>query len=63
MDQETLLDYVLRKLEENKGRLTKVAVAADVPLGTIRAITRGLVKNPHFETVQKLADYFRRSGA
>lgn len=51
------LEYVVSML----GPCNKAAVAKDVGLSprTIRDIAKGVQKQPSYETVRKLAEYFR----
>lgn len=56
--QETVLDFVRRRLAEDKGFLTKVSRAADVPYSTLIKIHQGSIPNPRVGTIQKLADYY-----
>ena len=58
---EPILDFVKRKLTENKGVLTKVSRECDVPYSTLMKISQGVIENPRIRTVQKLSDYFRRA--
>lgn len=62
-NQEPILDFVKRRLTENKGLLTKVSRECDVPYSTLMKITQGVIANPRIGTVQKIADYFQRSVA
>ena len=55
---ETLLSFVLRNLESNKGRLREIASESGVPYSTISEINQGITPNPGVNTVQALADYF-----
>lgn len=60
---EPLLMFVKRKLDENKGLLTRVSRESDVPYSTLMKISQGVIDNPRIHTVQKLADYFQREAA
>lgn len=62
-NQEPILNFVKRKLTENKGLLTKVSRECDVPYSTLMKIAQGVIENPRIRTVQKLADYFQRVSA
>ena len=55
---ETLLSFVLRNLESNKGRLREIAAESGVPYSTISKINQGITPNPGVNTVQALADFF-----
>jgi len=59
MKSETLLDYVLRNLEQNKGRHVEIATATGVPYSTLAKIYQGVTPNPGVQSIQALADYFR----
>ena len=54
-----LLDYVRRKLQENRGKWPAIAVKADVPYDTITKIAQGQIKDPGVSKVQRLANHFR----
>ena len=51
--------YVLRKLQEYKGRWPAVAEGSGVPLRTIEKIAREEIADPGVIRVEKLARYFR----
>ena len=59
-EKEPILEFVKRKLSENKGILTRVARDCDVPYTTLMKISQGVVANPRIGTIQKLSDYFTR---
>ena len=59
-EEEPILEFVKRKLSENKGILTRVARDCDVPYSTLMKISQGVVANPRIGTIQKLSDYFTR---
>ena len=59
MKNEPILDYVLRKLAENKGRHVEISKATGIPYGTIAKITQRTTPNPGVNHIQVLADYFR----
>ncbi len=59
-EKEPILEFVKRKLSENKGILTRVARDCDVPYSTLMKISQGVVANPRIGTIQKLSDYFTR---
>jgi predicted transcriptional regulator len=56
--KESILVFVKRRLNENKGILTRVSRDCDVPYSTLMKIAQGVVTNPRIGTVQKLSDYF-----
>ena len=59
MKNEPLLEYVLRKLAENKGRHVEISKATGIPYGTLAKIAQRTTANPGVNHVQALADYFR----
>jgi len=59
MKSEPLLEYVLRNLDENKGRHAEIATATGVPYSTLAKIYQGVTPNPGVQSIQALADYFR----
>ena len=59
MKTEPLLDYVLRKLAENKGRHVEISKATGIPYGTLAKIAQRTTHNPGVNHIQALADYFR----
>lgn len=59
MKTEPLLDYVLRKLAEHKGRHVEISKATGIPYGTLAKIYQRTTPNPGVNHVQALADYFR----
>lgn len=59
-EKEPILDFVKRKLTENKGILTRVSRDCDVPYSTLMKISQGVITNPRIGTVQKISDYFTR---
>ena len=59
MKTEPLLDYVLRKLAEHKGRHVEISKATGIPYGTIAKIVQRTTANPGVNHIQVLADYFR----
>ena len=61
MKSEPLLEYVLRNLEQNKGRHVEIANATGIPYSTLAKIYQGVTPNPGVQSIQALADYFTRS--
>ena len=59
MKTEPLLDYVLRKLAENKGLHVEISKATGIPYGTLAKIAQRTTANPGVNHVQALADYLR----
>lgn len=58
MDQP-IYDYVLERLEAEKGRWSAVAEGSGVPKRTLEKIARKEIQDPGVSHIQKLADYFR----
>lgn len=54
-----ILAYVLKKLEDRKGQLPKVADDAGVPYRTLQKIASGETTDPRVSGVQTLYNYFR----
>lgn len=61
MKSESLLDYVLRNLEEKKGLHREIADATGVPYSTLSKIYQRVTPNPGVQSIQALADYFKRA--
>lgn len=59
--QETMLQYVIRKLDENKGRIPDIAEKTKLKLSTVQSIMYKKTDNPGVNTVQTLHDYFKKS--
>jgi len=57
-----IYEYVMACLRARAVPQRKVAVGADVPFSTVAKIAQGKVTEPSVHTVQKLADYFVRTG-
>ena len=62
MKKEPLLQYVLRNLEENKGRHREISDSSGVPYSTVAKIVQRRTPNPGVQAVQALADYFTNAG-
>jgi transcriptional regulator with XRE-family HTH domain len=58
-DTESLHEYVIRQLNDNKGRWPAIAESSGVARSTIAKIARREVENPGVLHVEKLAKYFR----
>ncbi|NYH13446.1 putative transcriptional regulator [Paraburkholderia bryophila] len=58
MPQEKMLDTVLRKLGETRGRWPEVSDGSGVPYQTLTKIACGVHSDPRVSTVQTLFDYF-----
>ena len=59
--EQSNLEFVIAKLNALPGRANwdRVGEDAGVPGSTVEKIARGYVKNPRFDTVEKLAKYIR----
>lgn len=58
---ETMYQYVVRKLNESKGRHSAIARDLGLDNKTLHLIATKKVESPNVHTVQKLHDYFRES--
>jgi DNA-binding Xre family transcriptional regulator len=58
--QETMLEYVVRKLNEPTLNLSALARAAGCHSLTLTQIRDGKSKSPRFMLVQSLCDYFKQ---
>lgn len=58
---EPLFDYVLRQLDANKGRFKEISNSTGFPYSTLVKIAQRKIPNPGVNSVQTLADYFRRA--
>lgn len=56
---EPILDFVRRKLEEQRGTWVTIANDSGVPYHTLTKIAQGQVENPRIQTVQRLVDFFQ----
>jgi transcriptional regulator with XRE-family HTH domain len=56
---ESLFAYILRQLEEWKGKWQAVADGSGVSYRTLEKIARGETVDPGIKTCEKLADFFR----
>lgn len=59
---DSLLTYVVDRLQESKGRWPSVAEGSGVPLSSIHRIASGEAPNPGILNVEALARYFRNGG-
>lgn len=59
--QETMLQYVIRKLKENRGRIPDISQQTNLKLSTVQSIMYEKTDNPGVNTVQTLHDYFKKS--
>ena len=60
---EAMLDYVIRHLDDTKGRWEQVAADSGVPFKTLNKIAYRVTADPRVSTVQKLHDYFQNEDA
>lgn len=62
---DSIYEYVVERLNDDpnkSGRAWKViAYESGVPLRTIEKIARRTTENPRIQTIEKLANYFRKS--
>lgn len=58
---EPLFDFVLRQLDANKGRFRETAKNTGVPYSTLVKIAQRKIPNPGVNSIQALADYFRKA--
>lgn len=58
---EPMLDYVLRQLDASKGQFREISKDADVPYSTLVKIAQRVTPNPGVNSIQALADYFRKA--
>lgn len=54
-----ILEAVLKQLDETKGQHKIIAQKSGVEYSTLRKIAGRFTKNPRFDKVQKLHDYFQ----
>lgn len=62
-DPESLHEYVIRQLNDNKGKWPLIAEGSGVARSTIAKIARREVENPGVLHVERLAKYFRDNAA
>ena len=58
MTKDTMLSKVLDKLKSEKGKWNTIAKESGIPYETVKKIADGRTKNPGFNHVQTLHDYF-----
>lgn len=56
-----MLEYVITRLQESKGRWPSIADEAGISLRTLEKIARREVQDPRIGSVQILFDHFRAS--
>ena len=57
--KENILEFVLAKLDANKGKHKEIAEASGVPYSTLAKVSQRITPNPGVQSIQALADYFR----
>lgn len=57
----SILDFVVGRLGQCKGRWPQVAASSGVPYRTVQKIGSGKTGAPRIDTVEKLAAHFRDS--
>lgn len=60
---ESLHEYVLRQLQDAKGRWSEVAEESGVSKRTLEKIARREIEDPGVSHIEKLAAYFRANGS
>jgi predicted transcriptional regulator len=58
MPQEKMLDTVLRRLSETRGKWPEISDGSGVPYQTLTKIASRIHADPRVSTVQNLFDYF-----
>jgi hypothetical protein len=58
-----MLEYVLERLDESKGRLPTVAAESGVPYRTLQKIANRDTEDPGVSHIQRLHDYYRAQRA
>jgi predicted transcriptional regulator len=56
---DSILGFVMGKLEAQKGRWPEIAQASGVPYRTVQKIGSGKSRLPRIDNVEKLAKHFR----
>lgn len=60
---DSILDFVVDRLDAEKGRWPEIAAASGVPYRTVQKIGSGKTRMPTLGNVEKLANYFRSQPA
>lgn len=60
---DSILGYVVGRLNEDKGRWPEIATKSGVPYRTVQKIGSGKTRAPRVDNVEKLARYFRENQA
>ena len=59
--ETNIYDFVMAKLQESKGRWSKVANGSGVSRRTLEKIARKEIQDPGVSHILKLADYFKKA--
>lgn len=57
----SILQFVVQKLEENRGHWREISAKSGVSVRTIEKIGHGETANPRVQTVEQLAKFFREA--
>lgn len=60
---ESILGFVMGRLDAEKGRWPEIAIGSGVPYRTVQKIGSGKSKLPRIDNLEKLAKYFRESSS
>lgn len=63
MCKETMLQFVLGRLDACRGKHREVAANSGVPYSTVKKIACRITPNPGVNHVQTLSDYFKSKKA
>lgn len=58
---ESILGYVMDRLDAAKGQWPQIADDSGVPYRTVQKIGSGKTRSPRIDSVEKLAKYFRET--
>lgn len=61
--EESILVYVVDRLEAARGRWPDIAAECGVPYRTVQKIGSGKTAAPRIDTIEKLARHFREQDA
>jgi len=57
--QESLLNFVMRELQERKGQWPSISTGANVGYSWLSKFAQGKIPKPGYHQVERLATYFR----
>lgn len=57
--QETMLEYVVRKLNDKAYNCAELARRTEIRKSTISEISSGKIKDPQHSTVERIYQYFK----